>query len=120
MPASMLLLSLDGPRCLVPLAARRRQAFQALEQAATRGEMMHLWLHPSDLATGPGMLEVLGQIFERVRDLTNDGRMAPLTMAALAKKALGSAPHAELKASPVLSGEPATVGQSERAADLTV
>ena len=118
LPASMLLLSLDGPRRLVPLAARRRQAFQALEQAATRGEMMHLWLHPSE-ATGPGMLEVLGQIFERVRDLTNDGRMVPLTMAALAKKALASAsaPPARRKVNPVLSSE---VGQGKQAAGLTV
>ena len=122
LPASMLLLSLDGPRRLVPLLSRRRQAFQALDQAARRGEMMHLWLHPSDLATGQGMLEVLGQIFERVRDLTNDGRMVPLTMAALAKKALGCASAAPLrqKVSPTLSRDEAAAGHGQRAARSSV
>ena len=118
LPASMLLLSLDGPRCLVPLLSRRRQAFQALERAAKRVEMMHLWLHPSDMATGRGMLEVLGQIFERVRDLTNDGRMIPLTMAALAKKALGSssAAPARQEVSPTLSRDEAAAGHGQQAA----
>ena len=118
----MMLLCLEGPRRLVPLQARRRQAFQALEQAAGRGKMMHLWLHPSDLATGQSMLEVLGQIFERVRDLTNDGRMVPLTMAALAEKVLGcgSAAPARLKVSPTLSRDTAAAGHSQRSARFPV
>lgn len=88
-PASMLLLSLDGIRRTIPLARRWTQAFRGLQRAVERGELFHLWFHPFNLGTGPGMFVALETILSRVADLRESGGLEVLTMAEVAERVGG-------------------------------
>ena len=87
-PSSMMLMARDGLRRMMPMASRRKQAFDGVRRAAERGEMFHLWLHPSDLGTDPALCELLGEIFEYVASLRDEGKMRVATMADVAESCL--------------------------------
>jgi peptidoglycan/xylan/chitin deacetylase (PgdA/CDA1 family) len=96
LPASMFLLPRDGVRRAVPLASRRQQALRGVRRAVERGEIFHLWFHPFNLATDPGLLDVLDRVFSEIADHTAGGRMVPITMGGLADQLL----HQEVTAHP--------------------
>jgi peptidoglycan/xylan/chitin deacetylase (PgdA/CDA1 family) len=88
-PASMYLLSLDGIRRAVPLARRWIQAGRGLRRAVERGELFHLWFHPHNLASGPGMFVALERILSHVVELEAAGTLEVLTMAGVAERVVG-------------------------------
>jgi peptidoglycan/xylan/chitin deacetylase (PgdA/CDA1 family) len=71
-PDSMLLLSRAGVRRLVPPQALVRMASAGLRRAVARGEVFHLWFHPSDFVFETDrqfwVLETILQAANRLRD----------------------------------------------------
>jgi peptidoglycan/xylan/chitin deacetylase (PgdA/CDA1 family) len=68
-----------GARRLVPPAVTARRWHNQLERCAEEGGIVHLWLHPHNLITGPETAEVLDQVLADVARLRDAGRIAVLT-----------------------------------------
>ena len=88
LPASMFLLPGNGLRKLIPMACRRCQAFKGLQRASERGELFHLWLHPFNLASDPGIPKVMEDILRSASRLQEEGKLVSVTMAELAAQVL--------------------------------
>lgn len=68
-----------GARRLVPPAVTIARWRHQLKQCARDGGVVHLWLHPHNLITGPGTAEVLEAVLAEVGRYRNAGRIQVLT-----------------------------------------
>jgi hypothetical protein len=68
-----------GLRRLVPPGVTLRRWRNLLEQSAREGGVVHLWLHPHNLITGPSTAPVLAAVLAQVARLRDQGRIAVLT-----------------------------------------
>ncbi|GGO65562.1 polysaccharide deacetylase family protein [Nonomuraea cavernae] len=91
LPASQFLIGGNGPRRLIPIASRVRQARLGLDRAVRRGEIYHLWFHPFNLGGDPRMFGALEQILREVRARRDRGELAVMTMAQAAEFVLANA-----------------------------
>jgi peptidoglycan/xylan/chitin deacetylase (PgdA/CDA1 family) len=75
-PGSMLYTPSHGTRRYLPVWLRVLRARRGLDHAVRRGEIFHLWFHPTDLAgRADAMLYGLRRIFEHAASLRQSGRM---------------------------------------------
>ena len=80
-PESMLLMGRQGVRRLISSRALLRKGLAGLERAAHRGEVFHLWFHPSNFSSQTDdQFEVLGQLLQRAQALQTSGRLTILPM----------------------------------------
>ena len=70
-----------GLRERVPMAVTTRRWRSMLEDAARRGRVAHLWLHPHNVIDSPRTLESLAAICRIAADLREKGRIEILTQA---------------------------------------
>lgn len=68
-----------GLRKLVPPQVTKLRWRNQLHQCARNGGVVHLWLHPHNLVTGPGTAPVLSAVLAEVAKLRDQGRIAVLT-----------------------------------------
>lgn len=68
-----------GLRKLVPPAVTVARWRRQLERCARDGGVVHLWLHPHNLITGPSTAPVLDRVLGEVARLRDAGRIAVLT-----------------------------------------
>lgn len=81
---NMLYMSRSGIRRLIPVTSRVRKAIRGIDRAIEKGEVFHLWFHPSDLASDPkGLLSGLDRIFSYVRRKIDEGVLDNCTMGQL-------------------------------------
>ena len=86
-PSSMLFLSREGWRALIPMRARALRALAGIEQAVERAEVFHLWMHLEDLVPGTdAMLETLDGVLGEVGRRARGGDLEVLTMRGLAER----------------------------------
>jgi hypothetical protein len=97
-PGSMLLVSRDGARRLLPRECRWRKAEAGLRRAVERQEIFHLWLHPWNLAGDRELLACLERIIAQVDRLREVGDLTVMTMGEVADLALGVATQEPRKA----------------------
>jgi hypothetical protein len=69
----------SGPRRLVPPAVTRLRGQRLLERAARDGGVVHYWLHPENIATGPSTLKLLQGLIEDVARQRDAGNCEVLT-----------------------------------------
>jgi len=80
-PDSMLLLSRAGFRRLVPPQTLVDMASVGLHRAVARGEIFHLWFHPSDFVFETDrQFQVLETILQTANSLKDSGALKVLTM----------------------------------------
>lgn len=80
-PAGHILNFHRGPvRTLIPRAVTRRRWRGLLEQAAITGGVAHLWSHPHNFLTDPGLIDELDAILEHARRLVTEGRLVNPTL----------------------------------------
>lgn len=91
LPASMFLYPREGSRRFIPSAARDRQALAAVEAAATKGEIAHLWLHPYNLATDPSLRDTCHRVFAAAARYMERGELVADTMAGLSTRIAAAA-----------------------------
>lgn len=70
-----------GPRRLVPRLLSSRRASQMLNAADRNNEVVHYWLHPENVASAPGTIEVLRDLLRLVAELREKGRCEVLNQA---------------------------------------
>ena len=68
-----------GPRKLVPPAVTVARWRHQLETCARHGGVVHLWLHPHNLITGPGTASVLDKVLAHVASLRQQGGIRVMT-----------------------------------------
>jgi peptidoglycan/xylan/chitin deacetylase (PgdA/CDA1 family) len=79
--ASMIYFPMHGLRRYLPIALRVRRAEKGLAAAARQRRIFHLWMHPTNLADPvEPMFSGLRAVFERVRGLRQEGRIAVRTL----------------------------------------
>ncbi len=89
-PDSMLLLSREGIRRLVPRKALIDMASAGIHRAVERGEIFHLWFHPSDFVSETDkQFEVLETILQTANRLKDRGLLEVLTMGDVQKRVTG-------------------------------
>lgn len=92
LPGSMIYLPAHGIRGLIPVTQRVQRATSALEDAARRRRVFHLWFHPTNLADHyEPMIAGLRAIFSKVRTLRDAGQLDVRTMGSFAGKRTGNA-----------------------------
>lgn len=69
----------SGPRRLVPPAVTRLRGQRLLERAARSGGVVHYWLHPENIATGPSTLKLLRDLIEDVARQRDAGKCVVMT-----------------------------------------
>jgi peptidoglycan/xylan/chitin deacetylase (PgdA/CDA1 family) len=80
-PASMLFTPAFGVRKAVPVGWRVARARRGLLEAARRGGVFHLWLHPTDLAARTeAMLGGLERVLRLAAELREQGRLQIVPM----------------------------------------
>jgi peptidoglycan/xylan/chitin deacetylase (PgdA/CDA1 family) len=80
-PDSMLLMGRNGPRRLITSRALARKGIAGLDGAAKRGDVFHLWFHPSNFADGTEeQFQVLEIILRHADALRREARLEVLTM----------------------------------------
>jgi peptidoglycan/xylan/chitin deacetylase (PgdA/CDA1 family) len=83
-PGSMLYFPMRGPRRYIPLSVRVRRAVKGLERAAAECQILHLWLHPTNLADeSERMFAGLRSIFEHVDRLRTTSQIVVAPMGEL-------------------------------------
>src|SRR5262249_37406787 len=86
-PDSMLLLSREGIRRWVPPKALVDMASLGLHRAAAKGEIFHLWFHPSDFVfETERQFQVLETVLQTANCLRNRGALEVLTMGEVQKR----------------------------------
>lgn len=78
-PAGFFVNWLSGPRRLVPTALTRLRFARMLSRAERDGGVVHLWLHPENLATAPATLGLLREVLTDVAHARDAGRCEVLT-----------------------------------------
>ena len=68
-----------GLRTRVPAAATAARWRHQLRRAQLRGGVVHLWLHPHNLITGPGTAELLDSVLAEVARMRDRGQVRVLT-----------------------------------------
>jgi len=68
-----------GARRLVPPAVTAARWRNQLERCARDGGVVHLWLHPHNLITGPGTAAVLDEVLAQVARFRDAGRITVMT-----------------------------------------
>lgn len=66
-PASMFLMSYDGPRRFIPSFVRRNRCKKGIEKAIAKDSIFHLWFHPFNLGSSKKMFKDLEYIFQLVK-----------------------------------------------------
>ena len=99
-PASMLLYSRRGPARLLRPGRVVTRAARALDRAAARGEIFHLWFHPANFAHRPvEQFAVLDGILAHAARLRAAGRLDNATLAEVGRAVAGAArPRHEVRA----------------------
>ncbi|MFF0308474.1 polysaccharide deacetylase family protein [Streptosporangium sp. NPDC004379] len=87
-PASQFLMGDNGVRRMIPPSSRIRQARLALDRAARRGEIYHLWFHPFNLGGGGRMFQTLERILRDVAARRERGELTVVTMGEAARLVL--------------------------------
>lgn len=77
-------------RRMVPPAVTRARWRSQLRQCVRRGGVVHLWLHPHNLLTGPGTAEVLSDVLADAARLRDRGQIQVLTQKAYCERILGA------------------------------
>lgn len=75
-----------GMRRLVPPATTRARWRSQLQTCARTGGVVHLWLHPHNLVTGPGTASVLADVLAEVARLRDRGSIEVLTQRAYCER----------------------------------
>lgn len=78
-----------GARRLVPPAVTRRRWRGLLSRCERSGGVVHLWLHPHNLITGPGTAAVLSDVLEEVARLRDRGPLEVMTQRAYCERVAG-------------------------------
>jgi peptidoglycan/xylan/chitin deacetylase (PgdA/CDA1 family) len=78
------------PRNLVPRSLTRRRWRTILDHASNTGGVAHLWSHPHNFLTDPGLYEELGAILANVRRMMDEGRLVNPTLAEYSSSVLKS------------------------------
>lgn len=68
-----------GARRFVPPALSQFRARTMLARAAHRGEIVHYWTHPENIASAPATLDVLERILAEVAEFRSRGLVATMT-----------------------------------------
>ena len=68
-----------GPRRLIPPAVTVDRWRNLLDRCVREGGIVHLWLHPHNLITGPGTASVLSEVLAYVGQLRDGGSLNVLT-----------------------------------------
>ena len=80
-PAGHILNFRRGPaRSVVPRAVTRRRWLGMLQRAADTGGVAHLWSHPHNFLTDPGLIDVFAAILNHARSLVAEGRLVNPTL----------------------------------------
>ncbi len=80
-PGSMLYLSCDGVRKLIPVSSRVAKAKKGIDSAIKQDMIFHLWFHPFNLASNmKNMLNGLEEIFSYVDKNIDENRLEIKTM----------------------------------------
>ena len=91
-PDSMLLMGRAGLRRLVSSGSLIRKGIGGLNRAAQRGEVFHLWFHPSNFSSQTDeQFRVLEVLLRHASELRVRGRLDILTMGDHARQLVGSA-----------------------------
>lgn len=86
-PGSMLYLSVDGFRKLIPVSCRVKKAKKGIIKAVKEKKVFHLWFHPHNLASGPDqLLAGLEEILKEADIQRNRGYLKIQTMEQIAKE----------------------------------
>lgn len=94
-PESMLLLSRNGLRKLITKGVMRRKLIAGLRAAARRGEVFHLWFHPSNFwYETDTQFELLECVFSEASRLQKEGVLYSMPMGAVADQFLNSQTNA--------------------------
>jgi hypothetical protein len=89
-PGSMLLYSRRGPVRWVSVRRVIARAARALDRAATRGEVFHLWFHPANFAERPDeQFAILDGILAHAARLRSAGRLDHVTLGDLGRRLPG-------------------------------
>ncbi|MBN6053691.1 polysaccharide deacetylase family protein, partial [Nonomuraea sp. RK-328] len=91
LPASQFLVGGNGPRRLIPVSSRVRQARLGLDRAARREEIYHLWFHPFNLGGDPRMFVAMERILQEIARRRDRGEVTVMTMAQTAERILAAA-----------------------------
>lgn len=87
MDDSMLLISRNGVRRLIPPAVLVRKAKKGIEQAIRRQEVFHLWFHPSNFCyQTPTQFSIFERILSVVATLRDRGDLDASTMGEIAQR----------------------------------
>jgi peptidoglycan/xylan/chitin deacetylase (PgdA/CDA1 family) len=92
-PASMFLYPRRGSRSFLPASARRRQAVNAVRDAAKRGRVAHVWLHPYNLVADESLRDTCHAVFAEAARARDQGLVDAVTMRAVAERAITEAPR---------------------------
>lgn len=79
-----------GLRRMIPPVVTRKRFRNQLEQCAHDGGIVHLWLHPHNLVTGPGTAPVLAAVLSDVASLRDRGRIEVMTQQQYCERQLAS------------------------------
>ncbi len=83
-PASMMYFPNHGLRRCIPVKRRVRRALKGIDAAVRKGQIFHLWFHPTNLADDPdAMFAGLRAILERVGELRRNRRVTVAPMGSL-------------------------------------
>jgi len=89
LPSSLLLIGRNGLRRVVSPAALRAKLRAGLTRATERGELFHLWFHPSNFyADLDGQLAILDTALGEAATLRRQGRLDVLPMGSLGSAAV--------------------------------
>jgi len=88
LPSSMLLFARNGVRRVIHPSAVVAKAAAGLERARLRGEIFHLWFHPSNFYYDTDLqLATLGRILRRACEIRDRGELDIQPMEAFARAA---------------------------------
>jgi hypothetical protein len=92
-PGSMMFFPAHGARRHLPTSLRARRALKGVEEAARQRRIMHLWLHPTNLADKTAdMLAAFRTVFADVARRRERGELDVLPMGELAARELAGQP----------------------------
>jgi hypothetical protein len=77
-------------RRIVPRAATRCRWRNMLEHAAKNGGVAHLWSHPHNFLSDPGLIDEFDSIMEYASRLVEDGRLINSTLGEYSRSVIGS------------------------------
>lgn len=78
-----------GMRRLVPPAATRARWRKQLKTCTRKGGVVHLWLHPHNLVSGPDTAAVLADVLAEVARLRDLGQIEVMTQQAYCRRVVG-------------------------------